>query len=153
MINKAGQDLIEFFESCKLTAYECATSLSLPKSKKFWTIGWGNTTYADGKKVKSTDTITQEQADKLFGDILNKFESDVVKLLKIKATENQLAALVSFSYNVGVGNFASSTLLKKFNAKDFIGASQEFAKWNKSNGKVLNGLVTRRKREAELFMK
>lgn len=153
MINKDGQDLIKYFEACKLTAYECATSLSLPKAKKFWTIGWGNTTYADGKKVKLGDVITQQQADELFLVILDKFEKDVLKLVKVKLNDNQLAALVSFAYNVGVGNLKSSTLLKKVNVNDFVGAKEEFGKWTKSNGKVLNGLVTRRKREADLFAK
>lgn len=151
MICQEAIDLIKFYESCKLRAYECATSLALPKSKKFWTIGWGNTCYSNGSKVKAKDVITQEQADEIFVDVLNQFETNARKLIKVKLNENQLGALVSFAYNVGIGNLQESTLLKKVNASDFNGAVGEFGKWNKSAGKVLNGLVTRRKQEAKLF--
>jgi lysozyme len=153
MINKPSIDLIKSFEACKLKAYECPTSLAFTtKSKKFFTIGWGNTYYENGNKIKQKDVITQQRADELFEYTLNEFEKEVTKLVRVKLTDNQLGALVSFAYNTGMGNFGSSTLLKKVNAKDFAGASGEFGKWVKGGGKVLNGLVTRRKREAELFM-
>jgi lysozyme len=153
MINEESQKLIKLYESCELHAYECATSKSLPANKKFWTIGWGNTFYADNRPVHSTDTIKQEAADELFTHVLAKFEQQVLDLVHVPLTENQLGALTSFAYNCGIGNLKSSTLLKKVNAKDFAGAAKEFAKWNKSNGKVLNGLVARRKKEADLFLK
>ena len=64
----------------------------------------------------------------------------------------QFDALVSFAYNVGVGNFAKSTLLKKVNANpNDPTIRSEFEKWNKANGRVLKGLVTRRKEEADLY--
>jgi|694.fasta_scaffold00131_20 lysozyme len=153
MANKETIQLVEHFEGCKLAAYECATSKSLPRDKKFWTIGWGSTFYADKKPVGEHDHITQEQADELFENLLNEFEAKVKALVTVQLNENQLGALTSFAYNCGVGNLKSSTLLKKVNAGDFIGASQEFAKWNKSNGTVLKGLVVRRAKEAELFLK
>lgn len=146
-----GLDLIKYFESCKLTAYECPTSQAR-KTNKFWTIGWGNTVYEDGSKVKPSDKISQERADSLFLIIVADFEKQVKKLSKAKLNDYQLAALTSFAYNCGIANLKTSTLLKKVNANDFVGASQEFGKWTKSNGKVLNGLVTRRKKEAALFM-
>lgn len=153
MITKPAVDLIKTFESCKLKAYECATSLAITtKSKKFFTIGWGNTYYENGNKIKQKDVITQQRADELFEFVLNEFEQDVKKLIHVELTDNQLGALVSFAYNTGMGNFGSSTLLKKVNAKDFAGAHNEFGKWVRGGGKVLNGLVTRRKREAALFM-
>ena len=68
-------------------------------------------------------------------------------------TQNQFDALVSFCYNVGQSNLLSSTLLKKLNNKDYKGASNEFLKWNKSGGKVLQGLANRRKDEREVFLK
>lgn len=153
MANKETIQLVEHFEGCKLSAYECATSKSLPRDKKFWTIGWGSTFYADKKPVGEHDHITQEQADELFANLLNEFEDKVKALVTVQLNENQLGALTSFAYNCGVGNLKSSTLLKKVNAGDFIGASHEFAKWNKSNGTVLKGLVDRRAKEAELFLK
>lgn len=151
MINKESIDLIKFYESCKLEAYECATSKALPPGKKFWTIGWGNTFYADGKPVRATDKITQAEADKLFADVLHSFEDKVLKAVHVPLTENQLGALTSFAYNCGIGNLSASTLLKEVNAKNFTAAAKEFHKWNKSNGKVLNGLVARRAKESQLF--
>jgi lysozyme len=145
MINEESKNVIKFFESCSLTAYQCPA--------KIWTIGWGATKFANGKKVKAGDKITQKQADKLFDDLLTEFEKGVTKLVTVKLTDNQLGALVSFGYNCGLHNLESSTLLKKVTASDFEGASQEFGKWTKAAGKVLNGLVVRRKREAELFKK
>lgn len=153
MLNSESISLIKSFESCKLTAYECPTSLALPKTKKFWTIGWGNTYYSNKAKVKMNDKITQQEADDLFATTLAEFEKSVSKLVTVKLTANQLGALTSFAYNVGVGNLKTSTLLKKVNAKDFQGAAAEFGNWSKANGKVLNGLVTRRKRESALFLK
>jgi lysozyme len=145
MINDEAKGIIKFSEGCKLIAYQCPA--------KIWTIGYGSTFYKDGKKVKEGDKITQDQANALFDTILEKFEKDVKKLIKVKISDNQLGAIVSFSYNVGIANLKSSTLLKKLNANDFFGTSQEFMKWNKAGGKVLNGLTIRRKKESVLFMK
>jgi|688.fasta_scaffold1135373_2 lysozyme len=145
MINEDSENLIKFFESCSLTAYQCPANI--------WTIGWGSTKYSNGTKVKKGDKITQQQADELFDVMIKEFEAGVKKLVKVKINENQLGALVSFAYNCGLGNLASSTLLKKINASDFDGADNEFKKWNKGGGKVLPGLVKRRLQEAALFNK
>lgn len=150
--NQKGIELIHRFESCKLEAYECPASLNLPPNKKFWTIGWGNTTYADGSKVKKGDKITQAQADRLFEIVLSKFEREVSRLVKVNLTDNQFSALVSFAYNVGTANLASSTLLKKVNANpNDPTIAYEFSRWNKASGTVLNGLVNRRKAESDLY--
>ena len=127
MINEDSKNLIKFFESCALTAYQCPA--------KVWTIGWGATKYNDGTKVKPGDKITQKQADELFEALLTEFEAGVKKLIKVPLSENQLGAVVSFAYNCGLGNFKTSTLLKKINASDFVGADKEFAKWTKAGGK------------------
>ena len=74
-------------------------------------------------------------------------------LLKVPINQNQFDALVSFSFNCGSGALKKSTLLRKLNARDFSGAANEFLKWNKSNGIILEGLVKRRKDERELFLK
>lgn len=153
MIVEEAKNIIKKSESCVLTAYECAKSLSQPKSKKFWTIGWGNTKYIDGSKIGATDKITQEEADEIFDYYLNDFEKSVRKLVKVKATDNQIGALVSLAYNIGSSALKTSTLLKLFNSGDTAGATAQFGVWNKCNGKVLNGLVTRRKAEAALFSK
>jgi lysozyme len=145
MINEDSKNLIKFFESCSLRAYQCPA--------KIWTIGWGATKYANGTKVKPGDKITQQQADELLDVHIKEFEEGVKKLVKIKINDNQLGALVSFAFNCGLGNLASSTLLKKLNASDFDGADKEFQKWTKGGGQVLPGLVKRRLQEAALFKK
>lgn len=140
------------FEGLKLEAYECPTSLALPKEKKFWTIGYGNTYYEDGRKIKQGDKITKERADQLFLMIAEDFAKAVRGLLKTTLNENQFSALVCFAYNVGVSNLKASTLLKKVNLnKNDQTIRAEFLKWNKASGKVLVGLTRRRKAEADLY--
>lgn len=143
-IDTTGANLIKQFEGCKLKAY--LDSVKVP------TIGWGNTQYENGSKVKLGDTITQERADELFLLIVAKFEDGVTKLLRWQITQNKFNALVSFAYNVGLGNLGKSTLLKKVNANPSDPTiSAEFAKWNKAGGKVLLGLTRRRKAESDLY--
>jgi lysozyme len=146
-ISNAGINLIKHFEACKLNAYLCPAGV--------WTIGWGHT----GRDVRKGMVITQAQADKLLAEDLAQFERDVNSLVKVKVTQGQFDALVSFAFNVGsdiddddiAEGLGDSTLLRKLNKGDYDGACAEFAKWNKSKGKVLNGLVRRRSIEAELF--
>jgi len=107
-VNKAGKDLIKRFEGCKLKAYRCPALL--------WTIGYGNTFYEDGTKVKEGDVITQERAEQLFDIIVEDFADKVKQLVKQNLTDNNFAAIVSFTFNVGVGNLKKSTLLRKVNA-------------------------------------
>ena len=143
-INKAGKDLIKKFEGCKLKAYKCPANV--------WTIGFGNTFYEDGTKVKEGDAITQERADELFDIIISDFVRMTDALVKSDVTENNFSALVSFTFNVGTGNLKKSTLLKKVNAnpKD-PSIKAEFMKWTKANNVVLKGLVRRREAEAKLY--
>jgi lysozyme len=145
-LNKEGIKLMHDFEDCKLEAYLCPA--------KKWTIGWGNTFYEDGKPVKQGDKITQERADQLFMIIAEDFAKRVRTLVKKTLTENQFSAIVCFTYNVGVANLSKSTLLKKVNVNPLDQSiKDEFMKWNKVAGKVLNGLTRRRKAEAELYFK
>ena len=143
-VNKAGKDLIKRFEGCKLKAYKCPAGL--------WTISWGLTFYPDGTKVKEGDVITQQQAEDYFNAIVDDFAKKVDALIKSNVSENNFSALVSFAYNVGMGNFQRSTLLRKVNAnpKDKTIAA-EFRKWVRANGEVLKGLVKRRNAEAKLY--
>lgn len=145
-LNKAGLDLKKQFEGCRLTAYLCPA--------KVWTIGWGNTFYADGKPVKQGDKITQAQADELLEIVSNQFAEGVRKLIRQPLNDNQFSALVDFAYNAGLGNLAKSTLLRKVNANpNDPTIRDEFMKWNKAGGRVLNGLTRRRKAEADLYYK
>lgn len=143
MINHKAIELIKKFEGCKLKAYLCPANVP--------TLGYGHT---DG--VKLGDVITEAEAERLLINDLMQLEAQVKRLLTKPVTDNQLGALVSFAYNVGVGNLKSSTILKKVNSGDYL-AADEFLKWNKAtvNGKktVLSGLTNRRKAERELFLK
>lgn len=143
-VNKAGKDLIKRFEGCKLKAYKCPAGL--------WTISCGLTFYPDGTKVKEGDVITQQQAEDYFNAIVDDFAKKVDALIKSNVSENNFSALVSFAYNIGMGNFQRSTLLRKVNAnpKD-PSIRAEFMKWTRANDKVLNGLVRRREAEAKLY--
>lgn len=143
-INKAGKDLIKRFEGCKLKAYKCPANV--------WTIGYGNTFYEDGTKVKEGDVITQERAEQLFDIIISDFVRMTDALVKSNVTENNFSALVSFTFNVGTGNLRRSTLLRKVNAnpKDET-IPAEFRKWVRANNVVLKGLQRRREAEIKLY--
>jgi lysozyme len=145
-VNKLGIEMMHHFEGCRLQAYQC--------SAKVWTIGWGNTYYLDKRPVKQGDVVTQAQANELFEMVMNEFAIEVRKALTKEVNENQFSALVCFAYNVGIGNLKKSTLLRKANINpNDETIALEFAKWNKAGGKVLNGLVRRRKAEADLYFK
>lgn len=132
--------LIKEFEGCKLKAYLCPANV--------WTIGYGHT---DG--VKEGDEITQQEADRLLASDVDLFTAGVQRLVTSDINRNQLGALVSFAYNLGLGNLRHSTLLKLVNAGDFVGAANQFPRWNKAGGKVLAGLTRRREAERQLFLK
>ena len=140
-IDKYGEKLIKQFESCKLFAYK------VDNSEKYYTIGWGHY----GADVKKGMKISKETADKLFRNDIKYFETSVNSCLKVKVTQSMFNALVSFTYNVGFSAFKNSTLLKYVNKSQFKKASNEFKKWNKCGGKVLNGLVKRRLLEKTEF--
>lgn len=146
--NKEGIDLIKQFEGLKLEPYLC--------SAKVPTIGYGSTFYENGTKVKITDPkITKERAEQLLINTIEKFEKGVISLTHgLWLTDNQFSALVSFSFNVGLNNLKKSTLLRILkqnpNDKDIY---EQFLRWNKAGGKVLNGLTRRREAEAKLYFK
>lgn len=113
-----------------------------------WTIGWGTT----GADVKKGVNWTQQQCDDRFTVDLTKFAQNVAKAIGGAATtQHQFDAMVSFAYNVGIGNLTKSTLLKLHKAGNYAGAANEFAKWNKAAGKVMKGLTRRRAAEAALY--
>lgn len=144
-----GYKLIQNFEGLSLKAYAATES---EKQRNIWTIGYGNTTYLDGSKVKKGDKITREQADLMFKQTANKFALDVAKLINVCLTQNQFNALVSLAYNIGIGAFKGSTLLKKVNANpNDESIRDEFKRWVRAGGQVLNGLKRRRNEEADLY--
>jgi lysozyme len=112
-----------------------------------WTIGWG---HIDG--VKEGDTCTEEQAEDWLETEATEKYHQILAVVKPKLTDNQMAALLSFVYNVGIGNFKSSTMLKLINSGDLTAAANEFPRWNKAKGKVVQGLTNRRLDEQKLFL-
>lgn len=144
--NQAGLNLMKEFEGLKLEAYLCPANVP--------TIGYGNTFYPDGRKVKMGDKITQKEADEIMQAVLSEFEAGVTRMVTSTVHPNQFAALVSFAYNVGLANLRRSTLLRKVNAnpKD-PSIREEFLRWNKAAGRELAGLTRRRKAEADLYFK
>ena len=139
-----GIALIKQFEGCKLTAYQDSVGV--------WTIGYGWTQPVDGKPIRAGMTIKQETAERLLKTGLVSYESDVSRLVKVDLTQGQFDALVSFTYNLGARSLSTSTLLRKLNSGDYAGAADEFLRWNKAGGKVLNGLARRREAERALFL-
>ena len=139
-----GIALIKQFEGCKLTAYQDSVGV--------WTIGYGWTQPVDGKPIRAGMTINQETAERLLKTGLVSYESAVSRLVKVGLTQGQFDALVSFTYNLGARSLSTSTLLRKLNAGDYAGAADEFLRWNKAGGKVLNGLTRRREAERALFL-
>lgn len=145
--SEKGIKNIKDFEGCSLTAYPDPGTGGAP-----WTIGYGWTHPVDGKPIKPGMTIKQEAADRLLKTGLVSYENDVLKMAKVKLTQGQFDALVSFAYNVGSRALSTSTLLRKLNDGDVNGAADEFLRWNKAGGKVLNGLTRRREAERALFL-
>lgn len=142
--SEKGIALIKQFEGCKLTAYQDSVGV--------WTIGYGWTQPVDGKPIRAGMTIKQEAAERLLKTGLVSYESDVSRLVKVGLNQDQFDALVSFTYNLGARSLSTSTLLRKLNAGDYAGAADEFLRWNKAGGKVLNGLTRRREAERALFL-
>lgn len=143
--SQKGLDLIKQFEGLKLKPYLCPANIP--------TIGYGNTYYPSGAKVKLTDpAITKEKAEELLKFLLVSYEKAVDSFCRDDINQNQFDSLVSFAYNLGTVALQKSTLIKKvnLNPKD-VTISDEFMKWNKANGSVLVGLTKRRQAEADLY--
>lgn len=145
-INKEAEALIKKFESLRLEAYHCSAGVC--------TIGWGSTTYTDMTPIKIEDKISLETAQELFEFHIKRCEDAVASVIMIPLSDNEFSALVSLCYNIGPSAFKKSTLLKMLNNKEpKEDVAYQFLQWNKSNGKVLQGLAKRRKEEHDLFLK
>lgn len=139
-ISQKGIAVIKQFEGLRLTAYKCPAGVL--------TIGYGST----GAHVKPGMTITAQEAERLLLDDISRFEVGVQEVIKKPLTQGQFDALVSFSFNVGLGALRESTLAAKLKAGDIACAANEFARWSKAGGKILPGLVKRREAERALFV-
>lgn len=144
-ISEKGLAMIESFEGCLLKASN--------KLDGVWTIGYGQTGRYYGKRVRRGMTTTKAEAHAWLRDhSIKTYEDAVTQAVKVPLNQNQFDALVSFTYNVGVGALKQSTTLRKLNAGDYAGAADALTMWTKCNGKVLAGLVRRRKEERALFL-
>jgi lysozyme len=104
---------------------------------------------ATEQTIDTYTLLSQEEAEQMLESELIEYEGYVTKYVTVPLTQNQFDALVVWVYNLGPTNFRKSTLLKKLNSGDYTAAGQEITRWNKAGGKVLNGLVKRRKAEAD----
>ena len=141
--SEIGKALIKKYEGCKLNAYLCPSKIP--------TIGYGNTTYEDGSKVKIGDKITLKRAEELLDNLLPRYEKLVSKNIKVELNQNQFDALVSYVWNTG----GSATLYKLINNKASLNDIKTWwlNKYITGGGKVLKGLVLRRKEEFDLYIK
>jgi lysozyme len=156
-ISEAGIQLIKSFEGCHNQPYKCPATL--------WTIGYGRVLYPDQARLKTDERASYplrsehnrlwnaDEIDALLEADLQRFSAGVLRLCPA-AADNQchLDAMVSFAFNVGLGSLQSSTLRMRYSRGDYQGAADEFLKWTKAGGKVLNGLVRRREAERALFL-
>lgn len=137
---KRGLKLIKSFEGLELKAYKDVVGV--------WTIGYGSTHYVK----EGQELANEEAAEELLAKDLTQYENVVNRAVRVQINQNQFDALVSFTYNLGGGALRKSTLLKKINREaDYLQIKKEFLRWNRAGGRVLNGLVRRRKAEAKLF--
>jgi len=137
-ISIEGIALIKKFEGCRLESYKCAAGVL--------TIGYGST-----KLVEMGMTITQEGAEELLLKDIAEFEEFVLEASEMPLSQHQFDALVSWTFNLGGANLNASTMLKVLNKGEYEDVPAQIKRWNKAGGKVLEGLIRRRKAEALLF--
>jgi len=142
------RNYIKTFESLKLKSYLCPA--------KVWTVGYGTTILPSGERVKQGMIITKEDAEYFFKHDINKFGQIILNYVISEINQNQFDAMVSLVYNIGEGNFRTSSVLKYTNKCEFNLAGESFIKFNKAriNGvlTVLKGLTIRRKKEAQIYL-
>ncbi len=119
------------------------------------TIGYGSTFYPNGKKVSISDRpINESFGEELLLSSAGKFENIINSLVTKNINQNQFDALVSFVFNIGPTAFRRSTILRKINSNPSDPSiRQEFLRWNKAGGKVINGLTNRRVLESNLYFR
>lgn len=144
-VSQKGLNLIKKYEGFKSKPYLCPSSVP--------TIGYGSTYYEDGHKVKLTDpSITEEEATTLLMALLVSFEKAVDSYCRDDINQNQFDALVSFAYNCGTSALKKSSLLRLVNVNPTNPKiADEFKKWNRGGGRVMQGLSRRREEEAKIY--
>jgi len=143
-LSQKGVELIVSFEGFSNKPYR--------DSGGVWTIGYGNTYIKNTKVHATTASISKEQGLTLLKETIRETEILMRRIIKGELNQNRWDSLVSLTYNIGIGNFKKSSVLKYLNDNNFIKASNAFMLWDKSGGKVLTGLVNRRKKEKNVFL-
>ena len=139
-ISNNGIALIREFEGCRLQSYRCSAGV--------WTIGYGHT----GKDIKECMTITQQEADDWLIVDCNRVLQMLRDTLRVPIRQNQLDAFVSLGFNIGTEALRKSTLMSLVNRNpDDLNIPEQFDRWVYAGGKVVNGLVRRRKAEGRLY--
>lgn len=139
-ISTEGIALIKEFEGCRLQSYQCSAGV--------WTVGYGHT----GKEVKKGMVISQQQADEWLIVDCNRVLQMLRDTIRVPIRQNQLDALVSLGFNIGTEALRKSTLMSLVNRNpDDLNIPEQFERWVYAGGKVVNGLVRRRKAEAKLY--
>ena len=136
----------------KLKQWEGLKTKAYKDSGGVWTIGYGHTAVAGEPKPRAGMVIIAAEAESILLKDLTQYEAAIENNVKVKLNDNQFAALVSFAFNVGIGAFKNSTLLKKLNQGNFNAVPTELMKWTKAGGKKIQGLVNRRRAEGYLWM-
>ncbi len=143
-VSKKCLEMIRHHEGVRPKPYKCPAGL--------WTVGVGHV-IGDGKTLPPewNRKLSTEEIDSILAADLRRFERGVLRLCPNHLTQSRFDALVSFAFNVGLGSLQRSTLRMKHNRGEFYACSKEFLKWSKVGGKVLRGLLNRRKDEAKLY--
>lgn len=149
-------EMLRHHEGVRHRPYRCSALL--------WTVGVGHVIDPKHLGVKFADRrslpipegwdreLTDEEVNGLLAKDLERFEAGVLRLCPVGLNQHRFDALVSFAFNLGLGNLQASTLRRKHLRGDYIGASQEFRRWIRAGGRVLNGLIKRRSQEASLYL-
>jgi lysozyme len=137
--SQAGREIIKTHEGLYLVAYLDPVGI--------WTIGWGHT-----RTARKGMRITLAEAQLLLASDLEEFERCILRRVEVPLSQWEFDALVSLAFNIGCGAFGGSTLLRRLNAGDREGAAAEFPRWRLGGGRILPGLVRRRRAEQALFM-
>lgn len=138
--------MIMHHEGVRLKPYRCPANL--------WTVGVGHL-IGDGKSLPQEwdRQFTMEEVNDILKKDLRRFERGVLRLCPMGLTQHRFDALVSFSFNVGLGSLQRSTVRRRHNRGDYEGAAKAFMMWTKGGGRVLRGLVIRRQDEVNLYRK
>lgn len=154
-VSKQCIEMIKHHEGVRTRPYRCPALL--------WTVGVGHVIDPNHIKVKFEDrknialpdewnrVLSMAEVDRILAEDLANFERGVLRLCPTGLTQGRFDALVSFSFNVGLGNLQRSTIRMKHNRGDFEEAAEAFMQWTKAGGKELPGLVKRRKDEKALY--